>query len=144
MKTSSFNAVIDAITAQIDKFLDVKAIYSENNKQDFDPPCVYIKLLESNSDYRLHNRRIRTFPFDVMYFTDKGNDDLNYTGDYLYDILELLEIGDYSVWATELRYEVTDDVLHFLVTYKVEVDRLEEFEKFTELKTDTEVNYYGD
>ena len=109
--------VIEAISGKLAEKYNYD-VHVEKMPQDFDEPCFFIKLIDSDEDQLIDNRYYRKNAFDVAYFNDGNNKDLYKKANELTDILEYvkLENGD-LLRGLGRKSEVVDGVLHFIVSY---------------------------
>lgn len=115
---------IDAISIQLDKYLNVENIYTNQQMQDFDTPCFIIQTVVSLKKQLLGTRERRVYPFDITYIAEDSSDidALNYMGDYLYEVLDMLEVEQELVRGLDFEYRIIDSALHFFVTYPALLD----------------------
>ena len=63
-------------------------------------------------------RKKRLPRFDVLYFPKTGREDCYGVADTLAEVLEVIDLpGGDKLRGTDMSFQVTDGVLHFLVSY---------------------------
>lgn len=119
--------IIDSISIKLNKiFGDDYHIYGENVKQGFKTPAFYIHLISAAQEQFVGNRYYRRYPFDILYFPVKENNntELQDVAEELYFTLEFITLSDDSLLrGTKIHYEIEDGVLHFFVNYNVFVKK---------------------
>lgn len=132
---------IDAISIQLDKYLDAENIYVNQQLQDFETPCFIIQMIDSLKELKLNTRQKRIYPFDIVYIAKESEDieTLYAMGDFLYETLDMLEVEDDLVRGLDLEYKIVDNALHFFVTYPMLLDYEKDNEKMSSLRHETEV-----
>nr|DAL98055.1 MAG TPA: tail completion protein [Caudoviricetes sp.] len=98
------------------------AIYTDFHKQNARFPLFHIKLLESNQEQEFTNRYWRECDFDIQLFMDENGEiqdtkSLMAKADALYTVLEYIHVNGKLLRGTDMNYRVTDNVLHFFVSY---------------------------
>lgn len=104
------------------------AIYTDFHKQNARFPMFYIKLVDASQEQELTNRYWREYDFDVQLLTDENGElqdakELEATADALYFALEYIRANKKLLRATDMHYRITDNVLHFFVSYNVYVQK---------------------
>ena len=132
---------IDAISIQLDKYLDAENIYVNQQLQDFETPCFIIQMIDSLKELKLNTRQKRIYPFDIVYIAKESEDieTLYAMGDFLYETLDMLEVEEELVRGLDLEYKIVDNALHFFVTYPMLLDYEKDNEKMSSLQHETEV-----
>lgn len=132
---------IDAISIQLDKYLDAENIYVNQQLQDFETPCFIIQMIDSLKELKLNTRQKRIYPFDIVYIAKESEDiePLYAMGDFLYETLDMLEVEEELVRGLDLEYKIVDNALHFFVTYPMLLDYEKDNEKMSSLRHETEV-----
>lgn len=103
------------------------AVYTDYHKQHARFPCFYVELIDASQEQELGNRYWREYAFDVLLFLDKNGEikdrrALTAMADTLFMALEYITVGDnQKLRGTEMSYRITDNVLHFLVSYNMHV-----------------------
>lgn len=113
--------ITDGILIKLNEmFGDGYKTYTENVKQGLQEPCFFIKSLPVITNPLLGTRKERRYPFDIAFFTQKGNEEKMRVGEQMLDGLEYITLtnGD-IVRCLSPRMEIVDDVLHVSVTYPV-------------------------
>lgn len=109
--------VIEAIAGKLAEKYDYD-VHVEKMPQDFEEPCFFIKLIDSDEDQLIDNRYYRKNAFDVAYFNDNNNKDLYKKANELTDILEYVKLENGNLLrGTGRKSEIVDGVLHFIVSY---------------------------
>lgn len=109
--------VIEAIAGKLAEKYDYD-VHVEEMPQDFEEPCFFIKLVNSDEDQLIDNRYYRKNAFDVAYFNDGNNKDLYKKANELTDILEYVKLENGNLLrGLGRKSEVVDGVLHFIVSY---------------------------
>lgn len=94
--------------------------YGEEIKEGLTTPCFFVKLLEPTHTHELDRRYVRELPFDVHYFADTNKDRIT-MADQLTSALETIQVNDKPLIGANMSWEVVDEVLHFFVTYRMQV-----------------------
>jgi len=118
--------ITDGISIKLNElFGDGYEIYTENVKQGLQEPCFFIKTLKVNTNQFLGSRKERSYPFDIAFFTQDGNEEKMRVGEQMLDGLEYLTLtnGD-IVRCRSIDMDIVDDVLHVSVTYPVMLNRV--------------------
>lgn len=101
-------------------------IYTKDVKQGLNPPCFFIKILNSSRRQLIGNRYYLEISVNVHYFPSVrgNNDELDEVGSSLFNDLEYITMvnGD-QIRGTNMSYEKVDRVLHFFVTYGLYVKK---------------------
>lgn len=95
------------------------SVYDEGTEQGFNKPCFFVKVLNSSQNKGLSSKYTRSLTFDISYFSNKENANLDFndTGDKLYEALEYLPVGNSLYKATAMNYKVVEGVLHFMLQF---------------------------
>lgn len=118
MSEVSTNIILDGITLALraaypDAHIDANAV-----KQGLRPPAFIAQLVSAEVEAYPGQRYKRLPRFDVLYFPEKGREECYSVADNLCTVLELIDLpGGDKLRGTDMSFEVTDDVLHFLVSY---------------------------
>jgi 3'-phosphoadenosine 5'-phosphosulfate (PAPS) 3'-phosphatase len=122
MSQVTINDVRYAVHAALDAAFPDIPIAGEEIKQNLNPPCFFVKLLEPEHTQELGRRYMRHHPFDVHYFApDRRNDDMYDMAEKLTTALQQIEVAGRPVRGTGMRFEIVDEVLHFFVEYNFHV-----------------------
>ena len=109
--------VIEAIAGKLAEKYDYD-VHVEEMPQDFEEPCFFIKLVNSDEDQLIDNRYYRKNAFDVAYFNDGNNKDLYKKANEMTDILEYVKLENGNLLrGTGRKSEIVNGVLHFIVSY---------------------------
>ncbi|TNJ68225.1 hypothetical protein FE784_00765 [Paenibacillus hemerocallicola] len=122
MPQITFNDVRYGVNAALDAaFFDIP-IHGEEIKQQLNPPCFFVKLLEPMHTRELGRRYQRVHPFDVHYFAPaRGNDNMYTMAEQLTSALQTIQVGGRPIRGTGMRFGIIDEVLHFFVDYTLHV-----------------------
>lgn len=126
------NEVYTAIAARMEELFDTRpVIYFDSLPQNFQAPCFFINLLHASVKPHLYNRYELQLDFDILYFPQSEKEDnvteLNEMAYLLAFGLEYVKLSDGLLRGSDIHSRVADDVLHFLITYRVFVrKKLEE------------------
>ena len=118
------NDVYTAIASRIEELYDTRPIiYFDSLPQDFRAPCFFINLLQASVKPQLFNRYELQMDFDILYYPQSEKEDdvteLNEVA-YLLDFgLEYIKLSDGPLRGYDISHRVTDDVLHFMITYRI-------------------------
>ena len=103
------------------------AVYTDYHKQHAHFPCFYVELIDASQEQELGNRYWREYAFDVLLFLDRNGEikdrrSLTAMADTLFMALEYITVdGGRKLRGTEMRYRITDNVLHFFASYNMHV-----------------------
>lgn len=106
------------------------AVYTDYHKQHAHFPCFYVELIDASQEQELGNRYWREYAFDVLLFLDKNGEikdrrALTAMADTLFMALEYITVdGGQMLRGTEMSYRITDNVLHFFVSYNMHVKKV--------------------
>jgi hypothetical protein len=122
MSQVTINDVRYAVNDALDNAFPDVPIAGEEIKQNLDPPCFFVKLLEPAHTQELGRRFRRDHPFVVHYFSPgRENNDMYAIAERLTDALQRIEVGGRPAIGTGMRFEIVDEVLYFYVTYQFRV-----------------------
>lgn len=94
--------------------------YGEEIKEGLTTPCFFVKLLEPSHTHELNRRYVRELPFDVHYFAETNKDRIT-MADQLTSVLETVQVNGRQISGINMSWEIVDEVLHFFVTYRMQV-----------------------
>jgi len=115
----TINDVRYAVNAALDAAFPDVPISGEEIKQELEPPCFFVKLLEPVHTQELGRRYRRDHPFVVHYFSPgRENDDMYEKAEHLTAALQQINVGGRPVIGTGMKFEVVDEVLYFYVTFQ--------------------------
>jgi hypothetical protein len=118
MPQVTFNDVRYGVNAALDAAFPDVPIHGEEIKQQLNPPCFFVRLLEPMHTQELGRRNRRVHPFDVHYFAPaRENDSMYDMAEQLTSALQTIQVGGRPVQGTGRRFEIIDEVLHFFVDY---------------------------
>lgn len=110
--------ILDGITLALRAAYPDAQIESDTIKQGLTPPSFLALMLEVEQVRRVGERWNRIPRFDILYFPQKGREECYAVADNLCTILELITLpGGDLLRGTGISFEVTDGVLHFLISY---------------------------
>lgn len=113
------NIILDGITLALRKAFPKSHIESNAVKQGLVPPAFIVLLVTASMDVYPMRREKRIPRFDVLYYPQAGNEECYGVADTLCEVLKLITLpsGD-KLHGTDMNFEVVDNVLHFLVSYR--------------------------
>ncbi len=116
------------VMAKIASFKAVDTpIYGEGVPQNFKEPCFYVKVLRTSQVPELTPRYQRRHLLDIHYFPRPGgnfNEQALEMAETLYSEMEQILVNERQVRGVDMHHEVIDGVLHFFVTYPLNVRRV--------------------
>ena len=112
MAEISTNIILDGITLALRSAFPGSHIESNAVKQGLRQPAFIVLLVNAEvTDYPAQRKK-RLPRFDVLYFPKAGREDCYGVADTLTEVLEVNKLR-----GTDISFQVTDGVLHFLVSY---------------------------
>lgn len=127
--------ILDGITLALRAAYPTCKIESDTIEQGLTPPAFLVLLVDVEQTRRVGERWYRAPRFDVLYFPEKGREECYAVADDLCMTLELITLpGGDKLRGTEIGFEVTDGVLHFMISYNHFVYRETEEVYMGELK----------
>ncbi len=118
MSEINTNIVLDGITLALRSAYPDSQIESENIEQGLKVPAFIVLLVNAEQVQRVGQRYKRLPRFDVLYFPKKGREECYAIADELCSVLELITLpGGDMLRGTDMSFEVSEGVLHFLVSY---------------------------
>lgn len=136
------NAIIRSISRAINaEFGDRYENHMEAIRQDLKEPCFFIQCLNPTSALFVGKRYIRQNQFCIQYFpeTEQVYRECNEVAERMLSCLEYIRVDDRMLRGTKMKYQVTDDVLHFFVNYDFFTSRANEETPMNELESETTV-----
>lgn len=139
------NKIIDGISEKLNEsFGDGYEIYTELKNQGFEEPCFSIMCVNPISNQVIGNRYFRNNLFSILYFPEskEPRNDCNAVLESLYLALETITIKENLldgtvkqslVRGTNMRGELVDDVLNFLVNFNMFVYKVEDADLMEEV-----------
>lgn len=110
--------IIDGVTLALRAAYPDYQIESDTIEQGLNPPAFLVLLVDVEQVRRVGERWRRLPRFDILYFPMKGREECYEVADNLCAALELVTLpGGDLLRGTEISFEVTDGVLHFLISY---------------------------
>ncbi|NOU68386.1 hypothetical protein GC096_30630 [Paenibacillus sp. LMG 31461] len=126
--------ILNGIIGKLDVLAPDLPIYTEQVKQGFVQPAFFVMQLNSGQKKELNNRSFRSLLFNVHYFPNEDSltkkSDCREMAERLYEALQFINVGG-PVRATNLKYEIIDEVLHFFLSFGVHL--LEEKTELTKM-----------
>ena len=118
MAEISTNIILDGITLALRSAFPGSHIESNAVKQGLRQPAFIVLLVNAEvTDYPAQRKK-RLPRFDVLYFPKAGREDCYGVADTLTEVLEVIDLpGGDKLRGTDISFQVTDGVLHFLVSY---------------------------
>lgn len=118
MSEISTNRILDGITLALRAAYPEAQIESDTIEQGLTAPAFLVLLVSAESAPVIGVRYRRMPRFDILYFPKAGREECYATADFLCDILEVITLPDGDrIRGTDISFEITDGVLHFLVSY---------------------------
>ena len=122
------NSIIESIIVSLqEEFGDTVQSYREEGLQEFQKPCFLVRNVSHSCRLFLGKRYFRKNQFCIQFFPDtkeKENEVYNDAAKRLTSCLEYLKADDGLVRGTNMKYEITEGILHFFVNYDMFVYRL--------------------
>lgn len=110
--------ILDGITLALRAAYPECQIESDAIEQGLTPPAFLALLADVEQVKQIGERWKRLPRFDILYFPKKGREECYKVADDLCTVLELITLpGGGLLRGTEISFEVTDGVLHFMVSY---------------------------
>ena len=137
MAEISTNIILDGITLALRSAFPCSHIESNAVKQGLRQPAFIVLLVNAEvADYPVQRKK-RLPRFDVLYFPKAGREDCYGVADTLTEVLEVIDLpGGDKLRGTDMSFQVTDGVLHFLVSYNHFTYKTAEEVKMGTLKID--------
>lgn len=120
-------------------FGDDCKIYENDVEQGLQEPCFFLGVLQPSLSPLPGGRSLSQNPLDVQYFpaSRRDNQTLLHVAEQLLTCLDTITLPDGAmVRGTERSYTITDNVLHFLVTYPVTLRRNRDETPMQEVRVD--------
>ncbi len=115
------NSIIESISITLNaEFGDKYKIHREEKRQGLKEPCFFIQCLNPTEELFFWKRYFRRNQFCIQYFPEEEyhrNQECHAVGERLFSCLEYLDVGGDLAMGTEMKYEITDGLLHFFVNY---------------------------
>jgi hypothetical protein len=123
----TINDVRDGVIGALSSLFPAAKIYGEEIKQGFTPRSFFVKVMNAGQDREVGQRYKRMHAFDVHYFADIHDQDLNEelhaVAEQLYGGLERVSVPGGTCRGTGMSHEIVDRTLHFFVQYNFHVIR---------------------
>lgn len=118
MAEISTNIILDGITLALRTAFPEAHIESNAVKQGLRQPAFIVLLVSAEVEDYPAQRKKRLPRFDVLYFSKTGREESYKVADTLSEVLEVIDLpGGDKLRGTDMSFQVTDGVLHFLVSY---------------------------
>ena len=118
------------IAKRLKELFPAASVYTEQVEQGFTKPAFFVRQTEGAQKHGMNRRYIRTGTFDIAYFPVPGSPqlirDCETVRDTLYEQLELIPWEGQPYRGSSMRYTLTDNELHFYVSFEVHVVRPKE------------------
>lgn len=138
------NKIITGIAQALDSTFNENEeyeIYVDNIEQGLNEPCFFIFTLNPSSKKLVGNRYERTYPFDIHYFPEDENSniEINEVTEKLFLCFEYINVDGNLVKGTNMKAETVDGVLHFFINFnmvvKKELDPIDTMETLNLIQT---------
>ena len=114
-------------------FGDEMLIAKETVEQEMTPPCFTIRCLEPNTNPQLKGMIHTLHTFEVDFFPNKGNRQINDVAERLDSIFEILKVTEnISYKCTNRNKVISDGVL--VMTFEIETYMSQSYEKEEEME----------
>ena len=124
------NSIIESISIALNaEFGDKYKTHREAKRQGLIEPCLFIQCLNPTEELFFWKRYFRQNQFCIQYFPENKlheKEECYAVAERLFSCLEYLDVGGDLVMGTKMKYEVTDDILHFFVNYDLFVYKVAE------------------
>lgn len=118
MAEISTNIILDGITLAIRAAFPDSHIDIDEVKQGLNPPAFIVTLVSGAYEAYPGGRKRHMPRFDIIYFPKGKSAECYEVADVLADALEVIELpGGDRLRGTDISIEVSDEVLHVLVSY---------------------------
>lgn len=122
------NKIITGIAQTLDSTFNENEeyeIYVDNIEQGLNEPCFFIFTLNPSSKKLVGNRYDRTYPFDIHYFPENENSniEINEVTEKLFMCFEYINVDGNLVKGTNMKSETVDGVLHFFINFNMVVKK---------------------
>ncbi len=119
MAEISTNIILDGITLALRAEFPDSHIESNAIEQGLNEPAFIVLLVNAEVQEYPAQRKKRLPRFDVLYFAEGGNEECYGVADTLLEILQVIDLpGGDKLRGTDMSFEVSEGVLHFLVSYR--------------------------
>lgn len=110
--------ILDGVTLALRKAYPKSQIEASAIEQRLKAPAFIVLLPSATQTAFLGTRKQRSPRFDIIYFPKTGREECYSVADELCSVLELITLpGGDKLRGTDISYEVTDEVLHFFISY---------------------------
>lgn len=130
--------ILDGIASKLYACSDYP-VYINKIKQNAKFPCWYLEADSIDHEQRLQNRYYRTGMYTITLFLSENGEvydikALHNWAECLMWALEYINVDDSQLRASDMSYDITDDVLVFKVHYNYFVERVEHRDKMQSLE----------
>lgn len=117
------NEIFNGISQKLNEtFGDTYPIYSERIDQDFTEKCFFIDLLNPSIQPFVGERYLRSYPFDIRFFPEENENqtaEICNVADQLCDCMRMIKVDGSWVRGKNMKFNIVDNVLHFMVDFNV-------------------------
>lgn len=125
---------------------EITTVYKDTPLEGMVKPCFFIQQLNTTHVKGLRNSGERIYFLDVRCHPNDKEDTkqtyCNAVGHKLFEVLDNITISGKRVTASNMRFEIMDNVLHFFVEYSFRVNKMgESIDKMRTLETEGFISY---
>ena len=110
-----------ALSKGLESVFDNPCIYQDMLPMGYNPPCFFVKHIDTQVQLKLFNRYRVVANYDITYHPEErkfNSKEFSEVVEKMTYGLELVQLEDGSyVRGSNIRYEVQDSVLHFFITF---------------------------
>ena len=112
------NMILDGITLALREAFPGSMITSNEVKQGLNVPAFIVRMVSFQTQAHPMQRHKNLPRFDIIYFPETEREDCYSVSDKLCKVLEVIALpsGD-KVRGVDMSSEITDDALHFFISY---------------------------
>lgn len=120
------NSIVDGIIAALKEAYPDHDVYTESVEQGLTPPCFFVRPVAPESKHFRGSRYYRQHLFAVHFFpvTEDSREEINAVIENLYLHLEYITVDGEPMRGTNMRAEISDDVMLFFVNYDLFVRKV--------------------
>lgn len=113
------NSITDGIIAALKQAYPTHEVYTESVEQGLNPPCFFVRPVSPEVKHFMGKRYYRQHLFAVHFFPESENsrEEINEVIEQLFQHLEQITVDEEPMRGTNMRTEISDDVLIFFVNY---------------------------
>lgn len=130
------NSIVDGIITALKQAYPTYDVYTESVEQGLEPPCFFVRPVSPEVKHYRGARYYRQHLFAVHFFpvTEDSRAEINEVIEKLFLHLEYITVDEEPMRGTNMRTEISDDVLIFFVNYDLFVYKgTQEMEPMEEL-----------